>query len=1621
MPHVYPPNSTTAKNRDTNMGRPVLKKSAAPILVAFVVFLLVSLPAHAWWNPSWNARARLAFDNSLQTQNLDDFPVLVVLNPGNIDYGRTEPNGEDLRFIDADDSTVLKHEIEKWTPGGTSYVWVRVPRIDGSSPSDFIYLYYDSAGAPDIQDPAGVWAVGYLAVWHLDDDPSGASSVLDSTVNVKHGSGSASMNATNVVAGQIGLATTFDGSADYIRVPSGAGDVLEINGNNLTIESWVRRNGSTPGTLWMSFLGRQFGTASTPDAYAQVLHRLDPSQAVAIMAGANATSSTGAVPDLTWRYLVATKDASFLTQYVSGAQDGQSASGGPVVSDPNDVTIGAMENDATANPSEWYIGDLDEIRISDVTRSADWIAAQHLSMTDNFVTFTAEISGTVFEDVNYGGGAGRDQATSSGVVRPGARVELYDAAGVYVSFTTTNATGDYSFAGLSPGDYTVRVANASVTSSRAGYVPGLLSVQTYRTDASSGTAVSVTNRVGGQDPSVADAGNGSVGATMNTTTGVFTAVVTGTAQSITNVTLSVADITGVDYGYNFDTVVNTNDVGQGSLRQFILNANALDNTGLAQVGQTAGREVSIFMIPVAQLTSGIAIIAPTTLLPTISGVNAADTSIDGTTQTTNIGNTNLGISGTGFLGAGGTVGLGADGIAGTADEPALSQVEAPEVEIKNGTNVRTGLDVQTNSITIRGIAIHGFGQNLDADIDGNIRVGLDGTTDFTGTLIEKNIIGATAFNFVSPPVVTDGDGLIVRGADGGILRTNLIGYNYRSGIKTHDDVNGWLIEDNEIRSNGTTTRYGDAIDLGYITGTTTISKNLLINNGASGVDSYESNGSHTVTNNTIISNGFAGQLNQETSGVRLFGTDSNVTLNLIQNNFGAGVLIVGDGAAFNQPALRNRISLNSFSGNGSNAIDLLAVGGDDNFGDGITLNGGAPNACSYLVSTGNDGIDYPVILSADLSGGTTTIIGQACPNSDIEVYRALAGAGDTNAGTDYGEGERYLGSTTTDGAGDFTFMTTVLAGGDVVSAIVIDANDNTSEFGPNITVAASVSGTVYEDVNGDAGLGDAVGAGGVRVRLYTDVNDDGTVDAGDAFVDETTTNASGVYSFAVDPGVTGDRYLVAVDSKTVPPNGGSPFNAGFGQGDVWAEQTYGDDPTTPAVDLGARFGGGTAGVSDDVDPVLTAPASNVYQHLGRVNLGLGPGTGIDFALSFQFVSHNGDVDDDAGANRTAQGTLRQLIQNANAIVGNPTLNIPADTYVLAIAGTLENDSRTGDLDVTDAVTLVGAGMTSTFIDANFIDRVFELFAGTMLTDMTIRNGDDLIDGGPGGGVWNRSGAGATLTRVALRNNKGNNGGGIMNAAALIMTDVEISGGTATSDGGGIFNTATIVWNRGTLSGNAANNGGGLLNNGPAGISATLTNVTISGNSTPGNGGGINTSRGVDLIHATVYGNSATQGAGVHTQGGGSVRFTNSVVANHSPASLACGSSNTITLGGNVESTGNSCEFTDPSDQHSVTATDLKMGPLANNGGPTQTHALNTGSFAVDAAIGCPPPATDQRGTARPDGAACDSGAFEGAVPLATISGSVYHDINNNGNFDAGELGVGDVWVKLVVGGSVDQV
>ncbi len=136
-------------------------------------------PSPPWWNSNYSYRKKITFDNAAQTENLLNFPVLIKLNSSRVDYNNTQDSGQDIRFVDDDGTTVLSHEIEKWNETGDSYVWVKVPQIDGSSDTDYIYIYYGNPSITQSQENvAGVWDSSYAAVWHLDEDAAGTGTAM---------------------------------------------------------------------------------------------------------------------------------------------------------------------------------------------------------------------------------------------------------------------------------------------------------------------------------------------------------------------------------------------------------------------------------------------------------------------------------------------------------------------------------------------------------------------------------------------------------------------------------------------------------------------------------------------------------------------------------------------------------------------------------------------------------------------------------------------------------------------------------------------------------------------------------------------------------------------------------------------------------------------------------------------------------------------------------------------------------------------------------------------------------------------------------------------------------------------------------------------------------------------------------------------------------------------------------------------------------------------------------------------------------------------------------------------------------------------------------------------------
>lgn len=251
----------------------------------------------------------------------------------------------------------------------------------------------------------------------------------------------------------------------------------------------------------------------------------------------------------------------------------------------------------------------------------------------------------------------------------------------------------------------------------------------------------------------------------------------------------------------------------------------------------------------------------------------------------------------------------------------------------------------------------------------------------------------------------------------------------------------------------------------------------------------------------------------------------------------------------------------------------------------------------------------------------------------------------------------------------------------------------------------------------------------------------------------------------------------------------------------------------------------------------------------------------------------------------------------------------------------------------------------------------------------------------------------SLNDLALRNGSviGNfpesAGGAIVNGGGSVtVTNSTISGNMAASYAGGVLNVyGTVSIANSTISGNTADQGGGMASfaNLP-GAATTIINSTISGNTASGFGGGILNVNGSTVIsHSTITNNAAPAGYGSGVAGFGATfaqtRIDSSIVSGNANTDIdfVFGATNSFSShGDNLIGDGNaSGAFTAAGDQISVV--DPGLDPLADNGGPTLTHAVRPSSPALDAVTtACPPPATDQRGVPRPSGAACDIGSFE---------------------------------------------
>jgi hypothetical protein len=368
--------------------------------------------------------------------------------------------------------------------------------------------------------------------------------------------------------------------------------------------------------------------------------------------------------------------------------------------------------------------------------------------------------------------------------------------------------------------------------------------------------------------------------------------------------------------------------------------------------------------------------------------------------------------------------------------------------------------------------------------------------------------------------------------------------------------------------------------------------------------------------------------------------------------------------------------------------------------------------------------------------------------------------------------------------------------------------------------------------------------------------------------------------------------------------------------------------------------------------------------------------------------------------------LISAITTANSTNGTVTLTSGC-TYTLTAINNTTDNGGVGLPVIKGRVTIQGSGATITRSTASGtpVFRIFDVASSGSLTlnSVTISNG--LANNGQqgGGGIFSHGTltiTGSTFSGNSEPASTGTSGGAINNSGTLNVSTSTFTGNTA-QEGGGIFNQKTATVTNDTFTSNTATvyGGGALLN---AAGSMTVTGDTFTGNTGPGGGaidndttlnignstftgntGGTNGGGAIDnfgtttITQTTFSGNSSPYGANILNYTGFTLKISMSIVANGQGGGPNCGGAQPVTdLGYNID-TGTSCGFSTAS--HSMSNTQPQLGPLASNGGPTQTMALPSGSPAVDAipaaTSGCTG-STDQRGITRPQGSGCDIGAYE---------------------------------------------
>ena len=369
----------------------------------------------AWYNDSWEHRKKIT--TSLNTEissDLTNFPTLISFTDSDLTKA-TESDGTDIVFTASDGTTELAYEIERFDSStGEIIAWVNIPTVSASENTD-IYIYYKGTAST----PSTVWDSNYKLVYHLNQTVDGTvDEITDASGTGNHGTAGgtgdktfAVSRITNQVEAKIGYGQSFDGPTEPDLNDVGSGDFIWVNGvsswptDDVTVEFWVNVATDENSVNSMAILGYRAGGNSNE----LLLTRAD--ELNMLVRGTKLLDSEVDAATSDWTHI--------MVVYADGAnkiyQDGTLQASSTASTDGpranGNFVLGADIDQSTKVNNE-LVGDMDEFRISNTSRSADWAAASYANQNNPSSFLTIGPEGPLTVTITSSSGSSGDTVNS---------------------------------------------------------------------------------------------------------------------------------------------------------------------------------------------------------------------------------------------------------------------------------------------------------------------------------------------------------------------------------------------------------------------------------------------------------------------------------------------------------------------------------------------------------------------------------------------------------------------------------------------------------------------------------------------------------------------------------------------------------------------------------------------------------------------------------------------------------------------------------------------------------------------------------------------------------------------------------------------------------------------------------------------------------------------------------------------------------------------------------------------------------------------------------------------------------------------------------------------------------